>query len=191
MLLILIYFASLRYEQAVPSQHARLLFTPSLHRGTTTGTWSAARVVLRIRRVDRRSMTAVLQQSTGCRSSIALNTNYSSLCFAAFMTGRRLTSPRSSRRTFRAAPYDLPIATYSPFRATISSITAAVHSLALGQLYGTLYLRLTGCMDTYKARLKAHYFKFAFNVYLYIPLISQYLLLTLFKIFYYYTSLLL
>ena len=79
-LLILIHFASLRYEQALPSQHARLLFTPSLHRGSTTGTlycmasptasctvlrWYSGRrpeLVCGIRWGDRRSMTAVLQQ---------------------------------------------------------------------------------------------------------------------------------
>ena len=37
-LLILIYFASLRHEQALPSQHARLLFTPTLHGASITGT---------------------------------------------------------------------------------------------------------------------------------------------------------
>ena len=73
---------------------------------------SAARVVLRLRRGDRRSMTAALKQLhwLPCPYVIASSTRYSLLCFGPYVIGRRRTSPHSSRRMCRVAPCDLQTA---------------------------------------------------------------------------------
>ena len=174
-LLILIYFASLRYEQALPSQHARLLFTPSLHRGSTTGTLycvasptaSCTGVSLRIRRGDRRSMTAVLQQLHWMPVKYRIEYKLLVIVFRALHDRTpaylaSLITPYVPRRALRSA--DRALLTVP--RHNLEHYGRRSFSRAGPTLWNSLLedLRLTGCLETLKARLKTHYFKLTFNV---------------------------
>ena len=127
----------------------------------------AARVVLRIRRGDRRSMTAVLQQLHLLPVKYRIEYKLLVIVFRA-LHDRTPAYPASL------------ITPYVPHRALRSAdpalLTVPRHNLehygrrSISRAGPTLWnslpedLRLTCCTDTFKARLETHYFKLAFNV---------------------------
>lgn len=128
---------------------------------------SAARVVLRIRRGDRRSMTAVLQQLHWLPVKYRIEYKLLVIVFRALhdRTPAYLASlitlyvPRRALRSADRGLLTVP-------RHNLEHYGRRSFSRAGPTLWNSLPedLRLTGCMDTFKARLKTHYFKLAFNV---------------------------
>ena len=128
---------------------------------------SAARVVERIRRGDRRSMTAVLQQLHWLPVKYRIEYkllvivfraphNRTPACLASFITP---CVPRGALRSADGAL--LPVPRHNPEHYGRRSFSRAGPTLwnALPE-----DLRLTGCLDTFKTRFKTHYFKISFNV---------------------------
>ena len=97
---------------------------------------SAARDILQIRRGDRQSMTAVLMQLHWLLVTYSIAYKLLIIVFRA-LHDRMPSYLASLIRPY--VPHDLPIAPCLLFRATTSSITAAIHALVLGRLYGTRY----------------------------------------------------
>ena len=128
---------------------------------------SAARVVLRIRRGDRRSMTAVLKQLHWLPAKYRIEYKLLVIVFRALHDRTpaylaSLITPYVPRRALRSA--DRALLTVP--RHNLEHYGRRSFSRAGPTLWNSLPedLRLTGCMDTFKARLKTHYFKLAFNV---------------------------
>ena len=128
---------------------------------------SAARVGLRIRRGDRRSMTAVLQQLHWLPVKYRIEYKLLVIVFRALHDRTpaylaSLITPYVPRRALRSA--DRALLTVP--RHNLEHYGRRSFSRAGPTLWNSLPedLRLNGCMDTLKARLKTHYFKLAFNV---------------------------
>ena len=100
------------------------------------------------------------------RRSVHTNTNYLSPSLASLITPY---IPRCALRSADCALLTVPCNNLEHYGRCSFSRAGPTLWKALPE-----DRRLTGYMDTFKARLKTHYFKFAFNVYLYIyiPLIS-------------------
>ena len=128
---------------------------------------SAARVVLRIRRGDRHSMTAALKQLHWLPVKWRVEYNLLVLVFRALhdRTSTYLASllmPYVPRRAFRSA--DRVLLTVP--RHYLERYGRRSFPRAGPTLWNTLpeELRLIDNMNTFKARLKTHYFKLAFNI---------------------------
>ena len=128
---------------------------------------SAARVVLRIRRGDRRSLTAVLKRLHWLPVKYRIEYKlFVIVCRAlhdrtpAYLAS--LITPYIPRRALRSA--DRALLTVP--RHNLEQYGRRSFSRAGPTLWNALQedMRLNGCMDTFKARLKTHYFKLAFNV---------------------------
>ena len=117
-------------------------------------------------RGDRRSMTAVLKQLHWLPVKYRIE-------YKLLIVFRSLHELTPAYLTSLITPYVLHRALRSADRALL---TVPHHNVehyghrSFSRAGPTLWnalpedLRLTGCMDTFKARLKTHYFKLAFNV---------------------------